>query len=425
MATLPSHKAHHDSPPTQFRSAVFPSPRAPLSLVDVEYRPPSKGRVTLQVDACFLSQNDAIAALGLRHGHDHFPVSPGQAVVGRVVEVGAGAREGGPVTASGMLASVMGKLNLGGGGGGGSATAGDVGGELHRKFKPGETVIASVTHQGLGEYCTAPGVSTCDAVQSMPLLEQCVVAVFGGRVLAVCDRFESDAERKTDDEREALRRMCSTHPVGGGEDKGGCDGAGVVVVWGSGGHASLAYHLLRAVAGPTKHIVIVSPSHHHHTHRDYGVPAGDLLQVGKLGHLDVELRKLGGVELAVCVDQPGSSEGFGELLDAMCPGGEVSLVSIDAGGGKGELELPVGVLLSRSLTVRGLPALQAPTMHRALALCPAHDLHRHVSVRKHAFGVVGVRECWDAVRVPHEGFDAHCVVFGEREGEGVGLGVAA
>ncbi|GAA5904985.1 hypothetical protein JCM8208_007651 [Rhodotorula glutinis] len=410
MATFPSHKTHHHHPtppPTVFRSAVFPSPRAPLSLVDVEYRPPAKHSLTLQVDACFLSQNDSIAALGLRHGHDHFPVSPGQAVVGRVVEVGAGAREGGPMTASGMVASIMGKLSLGG-----SATAGDVehGGEMHHKFKPGETVIASVTHQGLGEYCTAHGVSTCDVVDSMPLLEQAVVAVFGGRVLAVWDRFKWAAERKTDDEREAVREM--------GKAQGCCEGGGVVVVWGSGGHASLAYHLLRAAAGPTKHIVIVSPSPDH-THRDYGVPAGDFLHVGgsQQGHdLGDELRKRGGVELAVCVDQPGSSsEGLSELLDAMCPGGEVSLVSI-GGGGKGQLELPVGVLLSRSLTLRGLPALQAPTMHRALALCAKHDLHRHVSVRKHAFSLEGVGECWDKTMMPQEGFDAHCVVFGEREG---------
>jgi len=145
MATFPSHKEHHpvQPAPARFRSAVFPSPRAPLSLVDVEYRPPARGTVTLQVDACFLSQNDLIAALGLRKGHDHFPVAPGQAVLGRVVEVGAGAREGGAMTASGVVASIMGKLNLGG-----SATAGDVkhedgGGELHHKFKPGETVIGA------------------------------------------------------------------------------------------------------------------------------------------------------------------------------------------------------------------------------------------------------------------------------------------
>ncbi|GAA5847125.1 hypothetical protein JCM9279_002699 [Rhodotorula babjevae] len=411
MATFASHKPHHPSPPpSHFRSAVFSSPRAPLSLVDVEYRPPNKGCLTLQVDACFLSQNDRIAACGLRNDHDHFPVSPGQAVLGRVVEVGQGAREGGAMTASGMVSSLLGKLNLGGGGSGG---------EDGHKFKPGETVIASVTHQGLGKYCTAHGVSTCDVVESMPLVEQAVVAVFGARVLAVWDRFKWDAERKTDDEREALREMCSSHSVGAGEGKG-CSGGGVVVVWGSGGHASLGYHLLRAAAGPTQHIVVVSPSPRH-THRDYGIPAGDFLQVGKC-NLDVELRKLGGVELAVCVDQPGATEGFGELLDAVCPGGEVSLVSI--GGGKGELELPVGPFLSRSLTLRGLPALHASTMHRALALCAKHDLHRHVSVRKHAFGVDGVRECWNRTLEPQEGFDAHCVVFGEGEGVG-GIGVGA
>jgi len=61
-------------------------------------------------------------------------------------------------------------------------------------------------------------------------------------------------------------------------------------------------------------------------------------------------------------------------------------------------------------------------MHRALALCAKHDLHRHVSVRKHAFGVEGVRECWDATREPQKGFDAHCVVFEQGEVQGGGLG---
>ncbi|TNY17058.1 hypothetical protein DMC30DRAFT_357678, partial [Rhodotorula diobovata] len=85
--------APHLKPPHRFRCAVFPAAGAPLELVDVEYRPPAKGTVTIKVDACFLSQNDAIGALGLRAGHDHFPVSPGQCVVGRVVEAGSGARE--------------------------------------------------------------------------------------------------------------------------------------------------------------------------------------------------------------------------------------------------------------------------------------------------------------------------------------------
>ena len=77
-------------------------------------------------------------------------------------------------------------------------------------------------------------MSTCDVVESIPLLEQCVVAVFGARVLAVWERFKWDAERKTDDEREALRRMCEACPVGSAHGGQGCSGGGVVVVWGSG-----------------------------------------------------------------------------------------------------------------------------------------------------------------------------------------------
>lgn len=62
-------------------------------------------------------------------------------------------------------------------------------------------------------------------------------------------------------------------------------------------------------------------------------------------------------------------------------------------------------------------------MHRALALCAKPDLHRHVSVRKHAFGEDGVRECWEATRESQKGFDAHCVVFERGEGGG-GVGAA-
>ncbi|KPV73969.1 uncharacterized protein RHOBADRAFT_45262 [Rhodotorula graminis WP1] len=74
-------------------------------------------------------------------------------------------------------------------------------------------------------------------------------------------------------------------------------------------------------------------------------------------------------------------------------------------------------------------SLSAPTMApRARPLTPRTTCTctAHVSAHKHAFGVDGTRE-WLGRRAAcrTRGFDAHCVVFGEREREGVGLGVAA
>ncbi|BGP42659.1 hypothetical protein JCM10449v2_006671 [Rhodotorula kratochvilovae] len=387
MSTM--QKKQDSTHPDRFRCAVFPSAGAPLELQDVEYRPPGKGKVALKTEACFPSRNDAVAALGLR-SPAKFPVTPGQAVLGRIVEVGSGAREGG----GSMIASVMGRLSLGG-----DKDKDSNGGDLHHKFKPGEMVIASVTHQGLGEYCTGHATSTCALFKDMPVFEQTVTAVFGGRVLAVYERYKADHERKTTEQLVAASSKCQMHAEGGS----GCNGC--IVVYGSGGYASLAYHMLWNEAQGER-VVLVSPSQKH-SHQDYGVPANDFLQCGK-DNVDDALRKLGGVKLAICVDQPNT--GFGELLDAACAGAEVSVITIS---GNGTLDIPVGDLLSRSLSVRGPPVLTAQTMHRALRLCEKHSLHRHIAVRKHAFDVDGVRACWEHTLRSDEDFYANAVVFEE------------
>ncbi|GAA6054429.1 hypothetical protein JCM3770_007212 [Rhodotorula araucariae] len=377
--------------PDRFRCAVFPAAGAPLEIHSVEYRAPAKGKVTLQTRACFLSRNDAVAALGLRRPAK-FPVTPGQAVLGRIVQVGTGAREGG----GSMLASVMGKLNIGGDR---DKDKDWSAGDLHHKFKPGEMVIASVTHQGLGEYCTADATSTCAVSKDMHY-EQTVAAVFGGRVLSVYERYKTDHERKSTELLLAASSQCQVHADGSGA---GCNG--LVVIYGSGGYASLAYHILSNEAQGER-VVLVTPSQMH-KNQDYGVPSNDFLQCGT-DNVDDALRKLGGVKLAICVDQPDA--GFAEILAATCAGAEVSVVTMS---GNGTVYIPVGALLSRSLAVRGPPVLTAQTMHRALHLCEKHALHRHFAVRKHAFDVDGVRACWDHTLRSDKNFYANAVVFDE------------
>lgn len=66
--------------------------------------------------------------------------------------------------------------------------------------------------------------------------------------------------------------------------------------------------------------------------------------------------------------------------------------------------------------IRGVPALTAQTMHRALRLCHKRDLHRHVSVRKFPFERDAVRACYDETLKPTDSFGANCVVF-EAEGQ--------
>lgn len=113
----------------------------------------------------------------------------------------------------------------------------------------------------------------------------------------------------------------------------------------------------------------MSPSRKH-SHLDYGVPEGDFLQVGEC-NLDDALRKLGGVKLCVCVDQPESGSGFRDLLYATCPGAEVSLVSIK---GHGHLEVPVGAsLLTLPLSLSRSSLLPPPADASSSPAPPSSD----------------------------------------------------
>ncbi|GAA5996021.1 uncharacterized protein JCM10292_004895 [Rhodotorula paludigena] len=396
MATVPSTSAIKDKKPvvpTRFQAAVFPSAGQPLDIVEVEYRAPAKGCVTVKVDACFLSKNDRITGSDLR-GHGNFPACPSAFCIGEVVEVGSGAREGG----GSVLLGLMSKLNIAAVGSGGDKQGSrDVSDSLFHKFKPGEKVIVAHTHQCLVEYCTAWGQSTISVSPNSPVYEQAVVATFGARVLGVWERYAHEHENESSDIREALKIK---------ENKRFAGGAGCVAVYGSGGFASLAYHLLLG-AVPKDRIVLVSPSTKHRA-EDYRMAKDDFLQVGHV-NLDDALCKLGGVKCLVAVDQPDI--GFVEVLNAMREGGEINCLTIKDDG---FVKLPIGAFLSRSLSLRGPPTITAMLMHRAQRLCEQRNLEHRISFAKYRFDDDGVRKAYDAALRDDDAFDVVAVVMEDK-----------
>ncbi|BGP10561.1 hypothetical protein JCM10049v2_006453 [Rhodotorula toruloides] len=379
--------------PERFRCAVFKSQGAPLELATVDYRKPGKDQLVIKVHGTALSNNDAISEHGLLNMYATFPRTPGMYAVGEIVQLGPGAVEGG--STGGVLSALLSRLTIG-------KTKEKEGEEpaVHHRFKTGEKVIISATHQCLGEYCTGRAESTCPLMDNWPMFEQLVVATFGGKVLDAYERHAEEWDRKSSDERRVLDDN---------NDRIGFAGDGCIVVLGQGGYASLAYHLLRAEARRDERIVLVSTSKKHRPD-DFGMPSEDYLSVGQEGLVDA-LRKMGGIKLAIATDQP--HEGAVQMLDAMRYGGEMVPLTLHEDG---KIERPIAHLIARSLVVRGPVDLHSSSMHRALRICEKHGLDRHVSIRKFAFTEEGVREAWDATKNQRDDFSANVVVF-DTQGE--------
>lgn len=72
-------------------------------------------------------------------------------------------------------------------------------------------------------------------------------------------------------------------------------------------------------------------------------------------------------------------------------------------------------IVARSLVIRGAPDLHSADMVHALKQCHRHDLHRHVSIRKHHFTEQGVREAYARVKDVQDSWDAQVVCMSEVE----------
>ncbi|GAA5988899.1 hypothetical protein JCM10908_006215 [Rhodotorula pacifica] len=404
MSTNTSHPAI----PTRFKAAVFPAPGAALELVEVEYRKPGHGKLAIRVEGVVLSNMDAVSELGLLRPYAKFPRTPGTAFCGTIVETGSGAREGGG--AGGLAApisSLMRRISRLGLGRSGGASADDKdktdGGDVedYHKWKVGERIIVSATHQGCGEYATAHADSACPIPNDMPLFESVVTATFGAKVLAAQQHHDHHCHHLAEDDARFLPER--------NEREGFQEAKGAIAVYGQGGFLSLAYHSLRH---ELKERLLLVSTCELHSHEDYNAPKEDFMH-GHLGSglLD-KFRPHGGIKHLICVDLPRREHGFEHLLDCMRHGGQITLLNIER---ETMLMIPPAHIVARSLTVCGAPDLHSFHMVHALKMCHRFDLHRHVAVKKYAFTEEGVRSAWERVKDPKECWEAHVVYFSEVE----------
>lgn len=451
----------HTEPPTHFQAAVFPAPGAQLELTQVEYRKPGHGsestqgiqrsmkprltplrlssvpELAVKVEAAVLSDLDAISELGLLRPYAKFPRTPGTAFCGTIVETGSGAREGGGaggLSGGPIISSLVRRISRLGLGRGASSNddkdktnGNDVVEDFH-KWKVGERVIVSSTHQGCAEFATAHADSACPVPNDMPLFESVVTATYGAKILLAQQQFEHYCHHLAEDDMRLL--------VERNEREGFKDGKGAVAVYGQGGYAALAYHSLRHEMKDRLLLVSTSESH---SHEDYNAPKDDFVH-GHLGSGLVEkFGPHGGIKHLICVELPRRENGFEYLLDLMRHGGQITLLTIDR---ESMLMIPPGAfrecllsrpgtrtdlnqsefcifttaqIVARSLTLRGAPDLHSSDLVHALKMCHRFDLHRHVSVSKFPFSEQGVRAAWDRVKDSRDCWNAQVVYFGEAE----------
>lgn len=190
--------------------------------------------------------------------------------------------------------------------------------EDFHKWKVGERVIVSSTHQGCAEYATAHADSACPVPTHMPLFESVVTATFGAKILLAQQQYDHHCHHLAEDDARLL--------VERNEREGFKDGKGAVAVYGQGGYAALAYHSLRHEMKDRLLLVSTSDSH---SHEDYNAPKEDFVR-GHLGSGLVEkFGPHGGIKHLICVELPRRENGFEYLLDLMRHGGQITLLTID------------------------------------------------------------------------------------------------
>ncbi|GAA5895757.1 hypothetical protein JCM6882_001372 [Rhodosporidiobolus microsporus] len=332
--------------------------------------------VLIKVFACSMNSTDDIGRFGLLP-EVRYPNPPGASVVGKVVGCGQ------------KVASLE---SMGGA----------------EKIKEGSCVAGLPMYGGLSEYvvcdarlCTEPPKEWRN--DKKMALEACSHAWIGGRVHCAALRFCEQHERMSKSERELCEEKCREM---------GYKGQGVFAVYGEGGAARLALDMLKALReesnkmmmhGSNKkcRIVLVTPTSKWSAD-DYGMKKEDVLRCDK-DNVAKELKEMGGVWWIAATEMP-STKAIDHVLDAMRYNSQLVLLNPRRNH---RLELPVGQLIAKNISVCGAPLPQTHDLRQCLELC-----HRaHIKVSTHCVDFHNENEVRSAWRAVEEGnkFDAEIV----------------
>ncbi|GAA5821669.1 hypothetical protein JCM11251_000963 [Rhodosporidiobolus azoricus] len=299
--------------------------------------------IMIKVMACSLNSTDEIGRFGLLP-EVRFPAPPGACVVGKVVGCGG---------------KVM-SLSMGG-----------------MKIREGMCVTGLPMYGGLSEYVV------CDARLCTELpkewmhskekaMEACIDAWVGGRVHCAVMRFCEMHERMSKEEKEMCLDMC---------EQMGFKGEGVFAVYGEGGAARLAIDMLKAMRDHGHHhmmssggkkcrIVLVTPTSKWSA-EDYGIEKKDLVRADK-DNVAKELKEMGGMWWCCATEMPTNK--IEHLFDAMRYNSQLVLLNPYKDH---QLQIPVGQLLAKNISVSGAPVPHMKALRDCLDLC--HKAHIKVS----------------------------------------------
>ncbi|GAA5853855.1 hypothetical protein JCM8547_007474 [Rhodosporidiobolus lusitaniae] len=342
--------------PSSCKCYVFEKEGAELTRSERKVPQIKDHEVLIKVNACQMGSCDEISRWDLL-GMNKWPSPFGVNVTGRIVKCGK------DVSSRSMM--------MGG-----------------NKLREGMMVCAIPMYGGMSEYCVADAMFACELsndMQKMPL-EACVGCYSATRIHCAVKLFEKMHSAMSKEEHMMCDELCARSGFKKGES--------CIAVYGEGGYAKLACDLLKSMQksgemGETmrKHrILLVCPSTRWRPEQ-YNMREEDVLYYGACD-IRQELIKRGGVRWCCATDMP--REGIQELLDGMRYNSQLCILSP---GKQGKMELPVGDIIARNISVTGAPVPVGREIERCLELCRKHDVQVQVD-RVDFQDENAVREAW-------------------------------
>ncbi|GAA6000887.1 hypothetical protein JCM5350_002511 [Sporobolomyces pararoseus] len=355
---MSSSQQQQQQAPQTFKALCWPQENAnQMEMREVEWKQPRKGEIVIKVHAAGLNSTDNISRFNLI-GTVHYPTTPGCNVVGEIVQVGEGVKH----------------------------------------LKQGQHVAACLSHKGLAEYVVAHEQFTCVLTDKQKAMEESVVAAWqGARIEGSIRRFCREMDQEDHHRYEEINKRM------------GFEGSGVCVVYGEGGCARMALDILRNCHASSSSrwlmkdskLVLVTTSEKWNA-QDYGLDSQDVLCVSKCD-INKELRTRGGAKFVLAVDQP--QQGLEALLDGMRYRSEMIVLNPFRDQ---SVQLPLGNLLAKDLSIRAAVFADSKSIERALELVEKNKIK--IGCNKYQFDQAQVNQAWKEMEMK-EKFDAPIIMI--------------
>ncbi|GAA6033145.1 hypothetical protein JCM8097_002967 [Rhodosporidiobolus ruineniae] len=319
--------------------------------------------VLIKVSACAMNSTDEIARYDLLD-MKRFAITPGCNVAGTIVKLGKNVSS------------------------------------MSHKLKEGQHVVAFPMYGGMSEYCVADAMYCCPMSDKLGMTESCLAAYNCGRIMASMMQWQKKMDMMTKEEKMACDTACMEM---------GFKGEGVLCVFGCGGQAKVACDAIKAMQAHMPHmsmvkncrLVLITPNDRW-SPSDYGMRKDDVLVWGQC-NVREELMKMGGVW---CTRMP---ETKAMCMEMMCGMRMNSCMMLMNPGGDAMMQLPMGPMLVKSISVCGAPMPTSTEMLNCLDMCEKAKIHVDVDCVDF-MDESRVREMWRCME-KGESFEAPMVMM--------------